>query len=439
MGIRRNLRESFERIGGGTADFLDNVSEGVRQFACGLWATYPKWITEGNSPGSSFARGYMNNVCSIGGGTTIPNAPALPFSGGQCYKSYYVDAFFYNSDTGQAACGAVIEASTRYAFSPGYVTGRILSVGFVFDPNFGTDVLKVTYEIQNQAGTFTDTAILGKVGTGAQVILDPPCANKPGSNSLGYAVSQDLDSIVITAVDGIDDCGDLPSNYPDTTDPDPAVDFITNITINNEDGTDWTIPLVYAPVNFRFPMDFDLGGIDVTLDIGGIDFNFGDGDTSTDDPPALPDGQPHPLPAPGDNAPKTPAPTFIEPPPGELTCNHPDRPNLTDFDEETTTDVESQDEETPEAGEFKWVLTTVTTDPEGDTQIIFDNPGDNVIYAGWFAWTINVNGQLYRYPAMPIRKRHMAFPAPPNATGYRVYTIHSARISVSTYKVKQSQ
>lgn len=436
MGIRRNVGEAFERIGNGTADFLDNVTDGVRQFACGLWGTYPKWITEGNSPGSSFARGYMNNICSLGGGT-IPLAPTLPFTGGQCDKAYYIDAEYFNGDTRAGACDLEIEASTRHIIPQGYITGQVLSIGFGFNDNFQTNLLQVVYRHEVNGEWFTFQQPLGRIGTGSIVLLRTgSCRDQGGNRSSGYSVTTDLFSINVIPVDGIDDCGDLPTSYPDTPDP-PASSFITNINITNEDGANWTIPLIYAPVDFNFPFTFDLGGVDVTLDIGGVDFNFGEGDTSTDIPPALPDGQPHPLPAPGDNAPKTPAPVEVVPPDGEVSCNHPVRPNLDDFDEVTTTDVESQDEETPETGEFKWILTVVTTDPEGNTEVVFDNPEDNVIYAGWFSWTIDVGGQAYRYPGIPIRKRRMAFEAPPNVTGYRVYTIFGARLSVSTYKVKQ--
>ena len=63
MVIQRQFSGISERLGNGTADFLDKTSESIRGFSCQLWSKYPDFITKNKALGTSFARGFMNNLC----------------------------------------------------------------------------------------------------------------------------------------------------------------------------------------------------------------------------------------------------------------------------------------------------------------------------------------------------------------------------------------
>jgi hypothetical protein len=271
VSFKISVSEFFENQGSSFATFPTKVAGVVRKGACELWRLYPDHLTGKYNPATSFQRGFMQSLCSD---LNPPPAPVPPFLGGQCYKDYYVDCKFVNSSTREAVgCGGQIVATTRNT-SPGYVRGRIISIGFEFYPQIGAICAGVRWEYLNSGAYVQVFTPLGKFGTGGQVLLAPGCANK-GNTSYGYSDGQNLLDIVVTPVDGVDDCGDIPSNYPDTQLPDSytyndniEVDESTSINVSfdlkNKPNGGFSFPLVFFSPDFNF---------DVALDAGGFTFN----------------------------------------------------------------------------------------------------------------------------------------------------------------------
>ena len=74
------------------------------------------------------------------------------------------------------------------------------------------------------------------------------------------------------------------------------------------------------------------------------------------------------------------------------------------------------------------MLVTVTTPPEKRKTILRPNPIDNTFYAGWFRWTVEIDGISYGLPELPINKPSIIFRRPDEATGYRLHTTNGAKV-----------
>ena len=365
MGITKNISEISERIGNGTADFLDLVAEEIRDFSCSLWQAFPDQITQNKNLGASFSRGFMNRLCAD---KPLPPPPAVSFNGGQCEGVSYrvtTNNRVYNTSN----CSLVINNDANTT-----VLGPVEGTVFVVDtPSFGTSscnglnnapvdlgrwVLKsASPDINIIVGAFKDQLDLA----------NPPLSSCTITN--------------ITRIDGQPDtCGDPPATYP-TTEP-TVNDYTTNITYNTEDGGNLTIPLVYAPIDVNFPLNFNFGDINVTIDLGGINFNFGENNPDGT-PVPLPDGQEHPLPPPTDDDNRSFKPIPLPP------------PNLDDYDEDIKLEEDPKEEDVDDTLRFvKITLTSIPTNAK--TQ--FGDGAPNVIYCGWFEF----QAEGYNFNGRPI-------------------------------------
>ena len=371
MGIQRSWSGIAERLGSGTADFMDNVAEGVRDFSCGLWAAFPAYITENKNLGSSFARGYLNNVCSDKGN---PPAPTSPFVGGQCETQYEVnvtfDFFPQFSSTPQ----------TQTQNIGVFVQGPIADLVGVLISN--DEVIRTTLVREG----FPDSLLSDTSPAGIGSIID---------GTIQYSVERE---------DGLpDNCGDTPPKYP-SVQPDPETDFKSDITINIEDGGDLIIPVEYKPTDFTFPITIDVGGVIVELNLGGINFNFNFIGINGN-PFPLPDGQPAPI----------PPPSVIRRGPGGGSKFPP--PNDQDFDEEEK--MEEDEKEETVGLQLEYVEVELTSIPVNAKSQWGDGAPD-VYYAGWFEFTT----EGYNYNRVPIHFQNNVFRAPDGATGY-AYTLYN--------------
>lgn len=257
MSLKFPFSEFFEQSGNASAIFNEQLRDSTLTFACNLWANYPAFITEGTNPGSSFARGFMNQACSPIQ-PAVP-APSLPFVGGQCLVPYYWDIVGRASrpiPSRNIQIGDSILARANIN-----VSGAIDSVSFPpvlnLRPFLGRSV---SNGVESGNNTFTAQG----VGVDYGVEDSQPI-------EIGTIIIDEVLSNTFTRVDGLpDDCGNLPSNYP--SNPPSSIDLTANITITNLDGVDNVYTIVYNKISnqYNFPMGFKINGVNAVLDLSGL-------------------------------------------------------------------------------------------------------------------------------------------------------------------------
>lgn len=260
MVTHYDVSSFFESSGNVAAEFGENLRDSVVTFACDIWETYPSFMTKGRNPTSSFARGYMNSVCSKIQRTPPPiNTP--DFSGGQCVAAPYDVTIEYTLGAGQP------------------VRDRTTSV-------FGS--VRGGY-FKSVAGGGIEVGVRAGDGTINDVETDYPVDLYNGNFG-------NPDFVNITAVvrtDGNpDDCGDLPPSYPPETPP-TFQDLSTTININNLDGVDNSYEVTWNQVvqNQNFPFNFKVNGVNVSIDLSGLTIYGDPGVTSSNNnPDTLPPG-----------------------------------------------------------------------------------------------------------------------------------------------------
>ena len=400
MPILINPSDLSAKIANNTATFIEKLSEETRGFACSLWRNYPDFLTKNNALARSFVRGYMNNLCQD---KLLPINPGIPWTGGQCPNLYKV--------TWQSG----------YNVSPGVynwtqVAESQLGIGpyqrLVFrNSNTGAEFINVTPDNPRFAefpwrlrayradGTFDERAF--PFGDKEMLRLIPWSVVDSGISLGGNSTISGND--YFRRVDNLpDDCGDPPSEYPPTN-PQPS-DFTTVINLLSEDGDTLTYNLEYIPTNnLSFPINFNLGGIEVVFDLGGINFNFSL--LSIDGIPLpLPDGQDPPLPAPSDDVNRI------------IRCQRRYVPNANNYNE---SERSLDDPKTELVGnKIEFVKVTLNNMPKNVKQQ-FGVDGPNVIYAGWFEF----QAESYNFVRQPIHFINSLFVAPEGATGY-AYTLY---------------
>lgn len=266
MPLRIPVKDFFTPLENTANEFSANLRDGVATFACNLWSSFPRFVTENTNPANSFARGFMNSMCS-------PIQPPVPaptsaFVGGQCPGVIYDIAGTFGN--GNAVYGAEGAIRTFNASVFGPVNG--LSEGFFL-------------QVQHQGNQFTTTR---DDLTNGQVNMTDVFVTNPNVTVI-YAMPGTAQITSVTRVDGMpDDCGSLPPTY-NSPDPTPQ-DLITIININNDDTLINSYEVQYVKVSnqYNFPMNFKVNGINVSLDFGGLNFYAPDGFTSPNSNPDLP-------------------------------------------------------------------------------------------------------------------------------------------------------
>ena len=384
MGVNVKLSELAENIGNNTADFIDNLAEETRKFACNLWNLYPDQISQNQSLGSSFARGFMSNMCQD---FPPPPAPSIPFSGGQCPGSRYIVRVRWTQNN-----GSLYRLLTLDVFGP------IQSIIGFFEPNNPSDPSGAGQAIAEVQAFLQNGTPFLFTNSGPE--------SGPPDNDPTYEVEP--------FPGNPNNCGDPALSYPPTN-PQPS-DYTTNINIQVNDGGTIQLPLTYSPNNYFFPMSFNLGGIDLEIDLGGINFDFGSRN-SNDTPNPLPDGQTNPLPTPNDDGNRSIPERRIPP------------PNLEDYDEEDRTETDPKEEDVGD--QLRFVRVVVTLKPS-NVKNQWGDGAPNVYYCGWFEF--QAGG--YNFRREPIHWENSIFAAPPGATGY-AYTLYEGfKGFAEVYKIK---
>ena len=372
MGIYQDYNEAAERVGNGTAQFIEEATVQVRGFACGLWNLYPRFITETSFGGSQFIRGAMNYLCT----PNVPPPPESPFTGGQCSGDRYLISTTYKYTLG--ADPTELSETVGLVGAPG-ILGAITSIEAVPPGGTGSSVITITF----QDGTQTTTRIINAPSNGV-IVLD----------SFTYDVSR---------ADGQPDtCGNPPAEYPDVVVN--INDFSDTLTFNALDGGTIDVDIEYLAGDVHYPMQFSFGGINVTLNFGGVYFNFG-GVDSNGNPRPESNGDRLPLPVPRDNQ-------------GGEEFVTPERPpNTEEQTEEVQPELPSDSQEVDIT--LVWVILTITQTPVNVKTQSGDGAPD-VFYCGWFEWL--VDGRVM--PRQPVHFLNNVFKKPAGATGY-AYTLYN--------------
>lgn len=262
MSVRWDTSTFFESSGNAAAEFSEQLRDGIVDFACGLWSSFPGFITNGKNIGSSFARGYMNSVCQ--NRVALPPPPVM-FFGGQCPVEYRIRF--------QRGEYSVQDGSFQWA-----TTGDL-----TFQGGTGVKSILVCRDVMPEQCFFPETDIL-PIG---QAALYKVSITRNDDSQLDLSISGQQPAMrLITFANGSyfertdgqpDDCGNPSVPYPSP--PPTSNDLRTTILINNVDGLVNNYEIVYnqLSVTNNFPMGFKLNGVNVTLDFSGLTIH---GDTS---------------------------------------------------------------------------------------------------------------------------------------------------------------
>lgn len=241
MSLRFPVAEFFQSSGNAAAVFNENLRDEIATFACSIWSQFPGFITENQSPGIAFTRGFMNQMCLPI--QPPPLAPDVPFQGGQCVGQRYTVRIRWTQNN-----GSLYRLLTFDVFGP---ISRIF--GF-FEPNFPSNPTGSGQAI-GEVDAFTQQGI-------PMTFTNSGPESGPPDNDPTYEVEPNPP--------GPDPCGNPSSEYPGG--PPNSGDLMTTITIPNPDGLDNQFTLVYNKISdqYNFPMGFKLNGTNVILDSEGI-------------------------------------------------------------------------------------------------------------------------------------------------------------------------
>lgn len=384
-----------ERSGADIRSFQEDLANGVREFACGLWSRFPDRITGGANAGSSFARGYMSEMCRDG--NLPPPPPQVVPGGGQCSGDLYrVTYRIHRVDV--VTCN-VLPVSYTTQIIPGKILGADF---FVPSPVIGQ------HNCLGQSNAdYVSVNIVGEYESGRVTLVSgaPYDLSLPFINNLSWA-----EVVFIEKADGSpDNCVDPGGQYP-TTNPD-INDLRDQITINISDNDVVILPISTTINNLVFPSTFNIGGISAEINFTGISFNFG-GRGGDGEPAPLPDGQPTPVPTPADDIVRVP---YSNPSP---------RPSSDAFDEDIRPEVPAAEEDNIEGLRFVRVqLTNVPVNVKTQS----GSGAPDVVYAGWFEFL----SEGYAFPRQPIHFQQNIYEAPQGATGY-AYTLYDGINGVAT-------
>lgn len=395
--------------GQNSGNFIAKAADSAANFACSLYKAYPGTIIK--NPADSYLRGLYDSLCKDRP-SGLPAPPTQPFSGGQCVcRSYRVTVEWLNGGDDAAA-----PASQTYT---------------VFGPVKGVEIRDEG--ASNRLGVYllASSCSNGAV-TGTFAVPVGPTPRKGGSASVAG---------VVPATNFTDNCGNPPASYPNDVKP-PTGYTSGNSKVTYNDGTDVTVPVVYAPISPQFDINprfnIDVGGIQMQFDLGGVTIDLGNDNPDTSVPrdrfndpsddfdrvedklddltdkvndiiDRIGDG-------PGNNEP---------PPPPEATPPDED-PNL---DKETKDETDDKEETGVER--LKWVKIVLTKLPD---KVQYGDGSPNCYFAGWFEFKSGV-------ACMPREQINFAtslFLAPAGADGYAYTLTNGAEGYAVVYRKKET-
>lgn len=361
MGVFKRFDEWHVDNGNGAANILHDVATETARFICDVRETYPRSFFD-----RGFGHGVANYVCNAFDKPPL-NPPVPPFQGGQCEDLTYKVECLWQGDP---------RVQTQ-------VEGKVESV-----------------ECSISGDRFY------------RVIVNRGLPNEVvGNNSNQLHQGAQSDGVEISVVgDGVDNCGNPPTQFPPDPPRDP-VDFSRQVVINNYnndgdiiDSQDILVVLDDKDV-YNFPIVVNFGGIDISLNLDG----FG-----------VPDVEPSPEDIGGEGGGGLPV-VQVEPP---LLAE--------ELEEEEKEEVEEEEEEDET---IEMVAVVIVKEPVHGKTILQLQERNNNYFAGYFVWMVDTPAGRHDLPHIPIRNRRCIFRSPGQTAGYRLYSVNGATLRATTYKL----
>lgn len=389
--------EYAEKAGSASADLTVKIADLVKQTGCTLWNNYPDRFTKNKQLGSSFARGFMQNMCA-------PDNPPPPSIPPGCATRYHIFGTFFSKNFSNGGCDQTAYWRTQLAqpasniasYTPIVDTTNEWRIPSVTGGNHRLRVLnKTLYDADN----IGDSSTPGIIFRGSTL----SCLSTTQA-----AYGDQLVRTKIVPVPPTDpNCIDA-IVYP-TTNPPPIIttnrvlnidnDTNINVAITNktDSNQDFGFPLIFTVANFN--VGLDLGGFTFSPDISN-EFNFNSQPGTKQPPIARRRG-----PGGGGSSPGT----------DELV-------------EDSKLEEDPKEEEV--GPDLEYVRVELTSIP-ANAKTQFGAGAPNVIYAGWFEF--RTVGSYYN--RQPIHFLDNLFVPPPGATGY-AYTLYNGfRGRATVYKI----
>lgn len=245
MGVFKNIKDVARIVATGAEDVTEEIADAGRKFYCNLYSNSPYWAMAKNTIIVPIVTRTLDNFCSD---TPPPPPPPDPgYTGGQCL-------FAYN-----------------------------IQITYTYIRPFSTETDTRTETVKlNQSGAITSLA--GIITNDDDSIRTLASINGEPEINLGNTSQAGVGEIVdgswfwtVTPANGQPDvCGNPPnSGYPPIAPPEPS-DLTGDVTIinNNGDSVDYNVtvnPDITGTV--VFPPVINVGGVSVTIDVGGISIN----------------------------------------------------------------------------------------------------------------------------------------------------------------------
>ena len=395
--------------GANAGNYVAKAADAAANFACSLYKTYPGAIV--GNPVNAAQRGLYDSLCKDRP-SGLPTPPQSQFTGGQCA------CVGYNITYNQVTSGGVTQFTA-------FLVGKIRGLERV--PNSG---FPVTYRWS---------------------IVYEPCSGGQPTGQVGkFPIASAASDATTYIIAGIarsngqpDNCGNPAPTYPpETYNPPPGYNS-GNGTVQYNDGTDLTVPVVYAPISPQFELNpkfnVDVGGLNFQFDLGGVTVNLGDGQN----PPSSPrdpfndssddfdridrrldsiddrlDGIEDALDNGGPGSQEPPLPPEAPPPDEDPT-----------LDKEPKTEEDSKEETGVER--LKWVKIVLTKLPD---KLHFGEGAPNCYFAGWFEF----KSKEACYERSQINFATSLFLAPAGADGYAYTLTNGAKGYAIVYRKKES-
>lgn len=379
-----SMDELARSLGEGRANFAKNMANEAANFACGLYKDFPGAIIK--NPADSFLRGFWDTLCDRRP-PGLPTPPSLEFEGGQCQCVPYGVRFRFPGgfEDGATVWGEVAAARVNHIQTPG----------------------------TNRYDASIEILCRGSYDNGFS-----PCKTKQEWSRVGYIPnsgggSSELTIISVVRRDGQPDtCGSLPTPwFPTVVIPPNRLN--TTVTNVYNDSTSIQIPLVYAPISSQFGVNINVGGVNLSFDLGGVTFDFGF-DSS----------------GPGQN---------IDDKITNIQNNikrienyfhyYPQPPSDGDFDTIVIPDMPSGKVDADE--ELQWVLIELTNIPK-NAKTQYGGNAQDILYGGWFQFMVGD----FCLPREPVHFKKSIFKRPPGATAYSFTLYTGFKASVKEYRSK---
>lgn len=389
--------------GTNTGNYVAGVVDKAADFACGLYQDFPGAIIQ--SPAGAFNRGLMDSLCAPR--NKLPPASSQPtFTGGQCPCVFYTVFLTQHKPSGDESFTVTV---------PAPIGGLVRKPNETFPDITDVFLAYAVCEGGVQTGTRADL-----VGADSQV---------------GGASFVTIDSVV--RADGEPDTcgnpnpgwgGDYPREIPDERKSD-------NVTIDNPDGTNITLPVAIIGsgnvITFKPEFNIDVGGIKVTFDFSGAKVDFGNKNTNTTQPRDRNNSN-------TDDFDRLES--LIKDVKNQLNQQQKDidaikknkndtPPPDDDPDIEKDTDETESDQGERTVDKLEWVCIHLTKYPNREQ---WGGGSPDIYYAGWLEFKV----KDCILPRQPIHFENSIFKAPDGATGFAYTMTNGAKGKATVYRSK---